>query len=1175
MNFITIRKLIFRIFVVGASGIDGIISSASAFSSSLQSPTTLLIGDVAALHDLNALHTLGSDSFLTVTPLTTVVVNNNGGGIFSFLPISKHGDDVGFDEFFGTPTETFSFAQAAQASGISYRSSSSFELFKASYAAAIEEKGHNMVEARVVDRKTNVEVHSEISKQSSEFINNILLKPPKERNQFIRMIESNKSTQSSHQKTLLLLHGWLGSKSDWDVIAPEMSDFLSGWKILLIDLPGHGESPIASDLDDVRDALGILQSSQFDYSIDGLAISILSYLHDNAIELDAICGYSLGGRIGLAMRRLSLTSQSDTFITNVIKENTKTVLISAYPGEFDFDDKSKLMTDETNQRMQNDSELSRKIKGIFNKISMTSTNTIDVWAPFLQKWYSSPLWGNLLNSPHYEAMKNRRAVELSRHGFDLSRILLNCSPPRNSLVDWKYVSPGLTLFIAGSSDEKYSTIGKKWRDAFDIHYEEIENAGHALLTESPQSIVGLVSNFIELDAYDNSIIKGNKALIDNIKQTVQTNKSISDRNTRLKITVSNLELNEFNIKLGKTEKKTGVYGIGWADKSRPTSEMKARKGIILSFLSDGLEGIGEVSPLPGLHSETLSDARKQLESIQKVINNHLSLNKVIDITDILALNGSLTLSVAELVEVCGISSTALYPSVRAGIEMALISIAAQKYDKEVAEGLKMMSAELQQLDGFDTLYKLPINGIETRTPDEIIRVIDSENVSISYSSMKIKVGHRSIEEDVKFLISLMQENGKQKIRADANRSWLEKDALQFTMTLKKLGVDIDNIEYIEEPLNRLSGLDAHIQMLESFSAISGIKYGLDETLADLVFDENFVIDKISEKLRQSLRNARGCAAFILKPTLLGTEVSLALSNLAHTLDIAAVYTSSFESGVGLSHIACIASLSDTLAYQRKVPTFPHGLGTFALMQEDVINPPFSSFVSSSGEIDMAKLAKNYHGSSLEETNIISTQQAKAETTVQASISLPFSSELASGRFADWPQQPRWSPWLASVTYVDRAFSSSFPNSPLASGNQSETEWTLNLRGVRLKWTAVSTVQPLPNKGTRVIWESTTGLPNRGNVDFFPLSPTSCQMTATVTFRTPRMVTVLFQNNDFLTDFLKNKLLRWSLEMFRDVVRSDLALERGDAELGDALFDAVEGKASAIEVTLMLGGEEWQ
>jgi hypothetical protein len=67
---------------------------------------------------------------------------------------------------------------------------------------------------------------------------------------------------------------------------------------------------------------------------------------------------------------------------------------------------------------------------------------------------------------------------------------------------------------------------------------------------------------------------------------------------------------------------------------------------------------------------------------------------------------------------------------------------------------------------------------------------------------------------------------------------------------------------------------------------------------------------------------------------------------------------------------------------------------------------------------------------------------------------------------------------------------------------------------------------------------------------------------------PRVLRPLFHGSSvFVEDFLRNKLLKWSLEMFRDVVKADLAIERGDVELGDALFGAVEGRANAIEATL--------
>jgi 2-succinyl-5-enolpyruvyl-6-hydroxy-3-cyclohexene-1-carboxylate synthase len=70
----------------GASGIDGIVSSAIGFAEGIERPTTLLIGDLALLHDLNGLGCLG----WARQPLTIVLLNNGGGGIFSLLPIAKH-----------------------------------------------------------------------------------------------------------------------------------------------------------------------------------------------------------------------------------------------------------------------------------------------------------------------------------------------------------------------------------------------------------------------------------------------------------------------------------------------------------------------------------------------------------------------------------------------------------------------------------------------------------------------------------------------------------------------------------------------------------------------------------------------------------------------------------------------------------------------------------------------------------------------------------------------------------------------------------------------------------------------------------------------------------------------------------------------------------------------------
>ncbi|MCW9097786.1 MAG: 2-succinyl-5-enolpyruvyl-6-hydroxy-3-cyclohexene-1-carboxylic-acid synthase, partial [Ignavibacteriaceae bacterium] len=80
----------------GASGIDGITSTALGIAS-IKKKTFLITGDLSFLHDLNALAAAVKYSI----PITILVINNNGGGIFESLPIAnrvKH-----FDKFFITP----------------------------------------------------------------------------------------------------------------------------------------------------------------------------------------------------------------------------------------------------------------------------------------------------------------------------------------------------------------------------------------------------------------------------------------------------------------------------------------------------------------------------------------------------------------------------------------------------------------------------------------------------------------------------------------------------------------------------------------------------------------------------------------------------------------------------------------------------------------------------------------------------------------------------------------------------------------------------------------------------------------------------------------------------------------------------------------------------------------
>lgn len=86
----------------GANGIDGVVSTAVGVALGSGAPTTCLIGDVAFLHDSSALIGIAQRD----VDLTLVVVDNDGGGIFSFLPQAADPGGAAFEALFGTPHGT-------------------------------------------------------------------------------------------------------------------------------------------------------------------------------------------------------------------------------------------------------------------------------------------------------------------------------------------------------------------------------------------------------------------------------------------------------------------------------------------------------------------------------------------------------------------------------------------------------------------------------------------------------------------------------------------------------------------------------------------------------------------------------------------------------------------------------------------------------------------------------------------------------------------------------------------------------------------------------------------------------------------------------------------------------------------------------------------------------------
>jgi len=141
----------------GANGIDGTIATAIGIALGTRSPAVALLGDIAFLHDSTAL--IGLDS--RGVDLTIVVVDNDGGGIFSFLPQASALDNARFEQLFGTP-HGVKVDQLAAVHGIPSLIVEDPSLVGPSVLSTVESGGVWLVIIRT-DRTANVEVHSEIN----------------------------------------------------------------------------------------------------------------------------------------------------------------------------------------------------------------------------------------------------------------------------------------------------------------------------------------------------------------------------------------------------------------------------------------------------------------------------------------------------------------------------------------------------------------------------------------------------------------------------------------------------------------------------------------------------------------------------------------------------------------------------------------------------------------------------------------------------------------------------------------------------------------------------------------------------------------------------------------------------------------------------------------------------
>ena len=135
----------------GANGIDGLVSSGIGAAQASGRPTVIVTGDLGLLHDVGALAALSD-----LEAVRVVVINNDGGGIFDFLPQAAQLDRDEFEALLGTPRGVDG-ARAAEMFGLPHRLLGVLDELPDALAA-----GTGLIEVRV-DRAENVALHRAIA----------------------------------------------------------------------------------------------------------------------------------------------------------------------------------------------------------------------------------------------------------------------------------------------------------------------------------------------------------------------------------------------------------------------------------------------------------------------------------------------------------------------------------------------------------------------------------------------------------------------------------------------------------------------------------------------------------------------------------------------------------------------------------------------------------------------------------------------------------------------------------------------------------------------------------------------------------------------------------------------------------------------------------------------------
>ncbi len=302
-------------------------------------------------------------------------------------------------------------------------------------------------------------------------------------------------------------------------------------------------------------------------------------------------------------------------------------------------------------------------------------------------------------------------------------------------------------------------------------------------------------------------------------------------------------------------------------------EMKVKNGYFLSVTDGKNTGVGECSFIEGLSIDRLSD----YESVLGRVCYQLQVDEVVDK-----------------------SLTAAFPSIRFGVETALLDL--KKGGKKI----------LFESDFAKGKKQIPINGLVWMGTKEFMVEQMEQKLAAGFKCIKIKVGAIAFDDEVRLLRLLREKYSANviEIRLDANGAFTHQDVFQKLEILSGFA-----IHSIEQPVKK-----GQLELMMRVCKESPIPVALDEELIG-----------ISGNVQEELLSFIQPQYLILKPSLLGGIAACeAWIMKAETLNVKWWATSALESNIGLNAIAQWVVTTKNKMVQ--------GLGTGELYLNNISSP---------------------------------------------------------------------------------------------------------------------------------------------------------------------------------------------------------------------------------------------